>query len=315
MNWVADYSFARPDLAALQAAGCSGIIRYAYGAGKALERAEVVACEQLGLTLTVVQEGGNQPALRGYQGGVVDAVNANRALDAVGYTGWLYYVLEDPNRLAVSQWPTVVDYLNGVHSVGGRTVGGYGSLALLNRMSSLIVGRWPVEFWGGHGPQDHLSQYDAPRDANGNYVLPSAFATAIDGNHVLKADYGQHPRPPEVDLTPEEHALLVDLDTRVKNIEAWGPAPKPAKQESILFWTNVTYQGVADHPAAFLSDWTFFRWIVNPGELTDVTATIPAATGYTVKEWNHADQPVADVRAFGTPANKETADLLGWPWP
>jgi hypothetical protein len=199
MTWVADYSFARPDLAALQAAGCSGIVRYATGADKALEAAEVALCAQLGLTLTVVQEGGNQPALRGFDGGVADASADNAALDQVGYGRdcWCYYVGEDPNRLDPSHWPTVADYFRGVGSVAVRPVGGYGSLALLHYLAALnlITKKWPVEFWGGHDATCHLSQYDAPRDANGNYVLPAEFAGVIDGNHVLQADYGQHPRP------------------------------------------------------------------------------------------------------------------------
>src|SRR5262249_45416129 len=116
MGWVADYSFARPDLAALKQAGCEGICRYATGPGKQVEAQESDAALHLGMGVVIVQEGGNQPALRGYPGGVADARTANSRLDMLGnYPDdcWIYYVAEDPTRLVPSAWPTVVAYFHG----------------------------------------------------------------------------------------------------------------------------------------------------------------------------------------------------------
>jgi len=200
MAWMADYSFARPDLASLKAAGCQGIARYATGAGKAVDATEIDRALAVGLEVVIVQEGGNQPALRGYQGGVADARQANSRLDQLGnYPDdcWIYYVAEDPNRLPPSAWPTVDTYFRGVLSVGGRPVGGYGSVDLLNHLETLqlITKKWAVGPWGGHAGC-HLSQYAAP--------VPPQYVNLIDANLILAADYGQHPRP----LPPQPPASL-----------------------------------------------------------------------------------------------------------
>ena len=192
MAWAADFSFARPDLALLKQAGCSGICRYATGPGKAVDQAEIDQAVALGLAVVIVQEGGNQPALRGFQGGVADARQANSRLDSLGNYPpdcCIYFVAEDPNRLAPSAWPTVDTYFQGVHSVGGRPVGGYGSLDMLNHLeqAGLIVYKWAVGPWGGNAGC-HLSQYSAP--------VPAQFLNVIDANLILADDYGQHPRPP-----------------------------------------------------------------------------------------------------------------------
>jgi hypothetical protein len=189
--WVADYSFARPDPARLAAAGCSGVARYATGPGKAVEAAEIDAVLAAGLGIVIVQEGGNQPALAGYQAGVDDARAANRRLDQLGnYPAdcWIYYVAEDPTRLPVSAWPTVDAYFHGVNTVRARPVGGYGSVDLLDHLydQGLITRKWAVGPWGGH-QGCHLSQYAAP--------VPPQFVNVVDANLRLADDYGQHPRP------------------------------------------------------------------------------------------------------------------------
>jgi hypothetical protein len=194
LAWVADYSFSRPNLDALKASGCTGIVRYAADVpgfpGKQVEAAEIAACAQLGLTLTIVQEGDAQPALRGFAGGVADATSANNRLSTLGYDtgGWIYYAAEDPNRLPQTAWPTVVQYFQGVNSVRARPVGGYGSAALLDHLESLglISRKWAVAPWGGYS-SCHLAQYGA--------TVPAQFTGQIDANLVIQPDYGQTPRP------------------------------------------------------------------------------------------------------------------------
>jgi len=67
--------------------------------------------------------------------------------------------------------------------------------------------------------------------------------------------------------------------------------------------------------AYFISDGMHFRHVLNPTDEAGVSATGPwfNGDGQPLRLWN--PQPVADIAAFGVPANKETADLLGLTFP
>lgn len=234
-----DFSFDRPDPHALKAAGIDEVIRYATGAGKGISRDEFNSYIDAGLAVSLVQEGGNQPALGGYNAGRVDAYNANAAADAVGYSrdSWLWYVLEDPNRLPIAawqnllalpaaqrealiswQWAAVEAYMRGVQSIGGRTAGAYGGLLLLEFVLELglAVGEWPVRSWGGVSARSHMVQ---------EWGLPpnlAQFANQIDVDTVLIADHGQHPRP-----TTGDEVTPADITTITAAVVAALPKPVP----------------------------------------------------------------------------------------
>lgn len=67
--------------------------------------------------------------------------------------------------------------------------------------------------------------------------------------------------------------------------------------------------------AYFISDGMHFRHVLNPQDEAGVTVTAPwfNGDGQALRLWN--PNPVADVAAFGVPANAETAALLGLTFP
>lgn len=68
--------------------------------------------------------------------------------------------------------------------------------------------------------------------------------------------------------------------------------------------------------AVFISNGMQFRHVVSAADEQGVSATGPwfNGDGKPLLMWN-GGAPVADVYAFGTPANKHTADILGLPFP
>lgn len=232
---ICDYSFSRPNPAALKAAGIDGVIRYATGVGKGISRDEYNILVAAGLTVTLVQEGGNQPALGGFNAGVRDALVANAAGTAVGYPAdcTIFYVAEDPARLPDRDWPTVDAYFAGVASVPGRPVGAYGGLRLVEHL--MAAGRaskgWVVESWGGISPSVHLCQ-----TLSG---VPPQFRGQIDIDTVLQADYGQHPRPAPVPI-PD-------------------PTPTPAEDDPMGFILATTTVTIPSTPTIWVGPWGFIK--------------------------------------------------------
>lgn len=202
---VCDFSSAVPSFPALKAAGIEGIITYCTRFN--LSAALVTDALNAGLTVTLVMEAGSQPALRGVIGGVYDAATANRAADAAGYdkAAVIYYVAEDPNRLLPSEWPVVDAYFQAVNKVGGRPVGAYGGLLLVEHLISagLATYGWVVSSWGGSSSMVHLQQ-------EANQAPPAQFVGLIDMDTILQADYGHMPRPgvSDVPLTPADEPVI-----------------------------------------------------------------------------------------------------------
>jgi len=203
MTLVCDFS--TPQDLSVIAQHCEGIIRYASDdLAKNITAVEFDAAMTLGLTVTIVCEQGNQPAMRGASGGLHDTVIANQQANAVGYDeeAWIYYVAEDPNVLAPSAWPTVVSYFQAVNANTVRPVGAYGGRQLLDHLWSLklITRSWAVQTWGGASYADALQQL----------VGTDTFGLSIDVDQVLQADYGQHPRP-EVIEYEEDSMFCIEL--------------------------------------------------------------------------------------------------------
>lgn len=202
MTVVCDASAAVPDPLALKAANIDGIIHYA--TRFPLSAQEITDTLAAGLSVTMVMESGSQPALGGYAAGANDARAANARASAVGYDqdAWIYYVAEDPIRLDPSQWPTVDAYFAGVASVGGRPVGAYGGLLLVQHLldTRLATKGWVVRNWGGTNANVHLAQ-----EMGG---VPAQFANMIDIDTVLQADFGQMPRPSGDEVTPADVTLI-----------------------------------------------------------------------------------------------------------
>jgi hypothetical protein len=184
--------FLSPQNLSVVAQHYAGIVRYP----KNITTAEFHSALANGLTVTLVQEGGSQPAMRGAAGGQQDAQYANQIADSIGYdpAATIYYVAEDPTTLPGSAWPTVEQYFQAVNANSKRPVGGYGGLGLTTHLQSmgLITKKWCVQTWGGTDANTHLEQL----------VGVNTFGLAVDADQVLQADYGQHPRPGGPTPTP-----------------------------------------------------------------------------------------------------------------
>ena len=93
----------------------TGIIRYVSDyPWKNITGPEYQQALSLGLTVNLVCEQGQQPALRGSAGGQHDSYIANQQADALGFDGCMYYVAEDPNTLPQSSWSTVEAYFQAL---------------------------------------------------------------------------------------------------------------------------------------------------------------------------------------------------------
>lgn len=194
LHEVFDESFARDSIPALKAAGWTDAIRYATGAGKAITSAEAQAFIAAGMTVTLVQERGDQPALGGYAAGATDAKAANAAADAVGMPrgaqGAIYYVGDDPAPLPAARWPAVVSYFTAVrdvHAASGRRIGCYGSGPQINntrRYIPQVTLEWCVRTWGLSAHPNLIQEPNTTLNTLGH---------TIDANTAVGADWGQWP--------------------------------------------------------------------------------------------------------------------------
>lgn len=95
------------------------------------------------------------------------------------------------------------------------------------------------------------------------------------------------------------------------------PSPDPPQPEDtmqhVTFYKTVTYQG-APVNAAFTSDMSTYQWVHSPAELQAVEYAQTVVDGKAPLQWNNGT-PVDALAAFGSPRNKETADLVGVAFP
>lgn len=241
MSQVCD--FASPvNLQSVKNAGYVGIVRYTSDyQWKNITAAEFSQAMALGLTVTLVCEQGNQPALRGTLGGMHDSTIANQQADAVGYepASTIYYVAEDPYTLPRSSWPVVVDYFKGLAWGGKRPKGAYGSGPLCDYLKSLgLVERtWTVSTWGSPAG-DSLVQL----------VGADTHGLSVDADQVQQADYGQHPRPaapappapaPPPVVYPGDNVKATPVSVAIQGGKGWIPSPVPAASiVSVTFETE-----------------------------------------------------------------------------
>ena len=106
----------------------------------------------------------------------------------------------------------------------------------------------------------------------------------------------------------------VDIDAVV----APAPAPVPKPVPPAIIDDDMLIAFVAALPdgkslATFLSDGMFFRHVENQQALADLAVTVKDFNGASLTTWANG-APVADLDAFGVPADAATADLLGLPW-
>lgn len=141
-------------------------------------------------------------------------------------------------------------------------------------------------------------------------VQPVLVQDRYPGSYDLSTVHGQYPGRVAGYIDGPQSQWPSDAWNRFVRLPDSPTPPQPEEPDMPIYYifSYDTPKGAAD----FLSvDCMFFRWIENPGILKDITQATLAGN---VKTWN-GGAPVNDPKAFGTPANKATADLLGWPWP
>lgn len=153
-----DYSFARPPLAEIKAAGYTAVGRYLGGtADKQLTRAEARRIHRKGLGIFLVFEGAANRALGGKTSGVLDAHSALTAANALGFpaTCPIFFAVDfdaTPDQVRA--------YFEGVKSILGDRSGVYGGIKITEGLRDLIPYRWQTAAWsaGQVDPEAHLYQ-------------------------------------------------------------------------------------------------------------------------------------------------------------
>lgn len=218
----------------------TGIVRYVSDySWKNITAQEYNSAMALGLTVTLVCEQGNQPALRGVLGGMHDSTIANQQADTLGYPkdSTIYYVAEDPYRLPQSSWSTVEAYFRSLPWGGSRPKGAYGSGALCAHLLALglVEKTWTVSTWGA--PQGN---------ALVQVVGGQTYGLSVDADLVVSTDYGQAPRPVSPPPPPPPPAptgatvIPHNITFLISGGHGWAPCPVPAAKfvNCVPFDTN-----------------------------------------------------------------------------
>lgn len=133
---VADWSWARPHLPTLRAAGYVGAIRYLSHdrSGKTLTRAELDEIHRAGLSVRLNwEQRGTEPA-QGAPAGRADGAEAARQAAALGAPAGLPIYYSVDYDMQPGEYDACEAYLRAAREASGRPVGIYGSLALVDAM-------------------------------------------------------------------------------------------------------------------------------------------------------------------------------------
>ena len=199
---VLDYSFARPDPAAMRAIAV-GVVRYLGFGPKVLDAAERDRLHAVGLTIGLVWETTATMMDRGAAGGTGDAQDANRQADALGFPATRpIYFANDQNQASSVH----VQYMTAAKAASKRPVGVYGSTALVDACAALgITYGWKVSTWGPATANACLTQ-----EANTPSPIPGT-----DMNYAHRDDWGQWPYDsPVVDQEDVAVKIVLNKDSQ-----------------------------------------------------------------------------------------------------
>ncbi len=195
MSQVLDYSFARPDPAAIKAAGYVGVLRYvaplgrqsgnAFGgaddSAKVIFAAEYNALRSAGLQVALNWEWYAARAKEGAAAGTADAQEALRQANTLNYRGCIYFSVD--YDAPESDQPAINAYFEAAAQVIGLArLGAYAGYWPLKRLfdAGLISFGWQTLAWSGGNREGRAHLYQ-----NG----ATAFNNGADVNDVLKADW------------------------------------------------------------------------------------------------------------------------------
>lgn len=184
-----DYSFDRPNVTQLWAAGIQFAGRY-FGLGtdsKLAHPSEIAALNAVGISLFNLAEQWPNSALQGYGLGTTHAIKVRDDMDAKGVpAGRPVYFAVDFDVTA-SQWPAVRDYFYGINSILPLDVIGiYGGIRTMQWAQRDGMARWFFQTYA----------WSAGQVFNGVHVLQYRNAQYVGGGQVdfcrsYADDFGQ----------------------------------------------------------------------------------------------------------------------------
>lgn len=219
-----DYSWGRPDPAALVAAGKTFAVRYlAYhyysptsghtydDAGKGVSAAEIGLLHSHGLDVVLNFESTAGRAKLGRAAGIEDAKAASAAVQALKAPAGIPVYFSIDVDTTSADWPAIEGYFAGVNSVLGldRT-GAYGEASILAHLRSkgLIRWLWQTYAWSGGVTLSgiHLKQY-----LNGQKIG----GAAVDLDRAYVSSFGQWPPTNSIPLPESDTEEPVGLDVQL----------------------------------------------------------------------------------------------------
>lgn len=217
MSLVMDYSEARPDPAAIKAAGFVSVMRYLADPNNSLQipkiltKEEAAALHAVGLGIGLVFETTANEATTGGAAGSRDVVLAEDQATALNYPGDcpIFYAVDADVAPA-----TVAPYFQAIKAVAKYPVGVYGSLKVVEAMLSLGYADfgWQTEAWSGTVVSTKACLYQRVRPT----VTVSGAPNGWDENVVLSpfkvwlnpVTPPPPPPPPPPPLNPQDNPVV-----------------------------------------------------------------------------------------------------------
>jgi hypothetical protein len=244
-----DYSFSRPNLAALKSEGNTFVCRYLSHHkgtavnGKDLSKQELSKLRKAGLNVVVVWEVEALDPLKGRPEGVRDATDAKAEADNLGmHDAVIYFACDFDVRPA--QMNKVIAYLGGAASVlGAERTGVYGGLDVVKAAmeGQVVQWGWQTYAWSNRvwHPEAQLRQTENGVSVGGG---------TVDQDASIFADYGQWPRFKADDSAPGKSAKKVQHNpgARTANTEGAVKSKEAHEQLPVLHVKNLRHG--AHHP-------------------------------------------------------------------
>ncbi|WP_157108622.1 DUF1906 domain-containing protein [Aldersonia kunmingensis] len=220
-----DYAAGRPGGAAIRAAGYDFVVRYLTSGGptlpgKQLTPAEAADLRAHGISIVSNWETWANRMLDGFDAGVADAsAGLAHVLACGGRADRPIYFSADFDATPADQVP-IDAYLRGAATVlSAENVGIYGGYWPVSR--ALDAGTadwvWQTDAWSGTNVETRRNIHQTLRQVVVNGVQ-------CDVNEAITVDFGQWDwHPEEDDLTPEQDAILRDIQVQLRGpgLDGW----------------------------------------------------------------------------------------------
>lgn len=188
---VIDYSYGRPTMDSICAAGYTGVMRYLGNDGRCLYPNERDQLLGAGLGIGLIWETTARRPVDGYNAGIEDARSANAEADELGAPGdtRLYYAVDFQPTSGELTGP-ISDYFRGVKDAGGREPRAYGCASVMEHLCGalhLFPDSWQCAAWSYPGTAPGTPIYDG-----GYNLVLSPYASMLQNIGYVLADTSDH---------------------------------------------------------------------------------------------------------------------------